>query len=155
VALRHLEDPAAAKAFKDNQWNKYRVECRGNSIKTWINGVPCTKLTDNTDRSGLIGLQVHGIKKGTGPYEVRWRNIRIQEFPAAEKKVGGALVRAAAAVELTLPLVCLADVAISSLPGLFSPPVPCRPTWCATAASRTLTATAGRLPGAHRATLAT
>ena len=82
------KDPAAAKAFKDNQWNKYRVECRGNSIQTWINGVPCTKLTDDTDRSGLIGLQVHAIKKGAGPYEVRFRNLRIQELCPAEKKAG-------------------------------------------------------------------
>lgn len=75
------EDPVAAKAFKDNEWNKYRVACKGNSIKTWVNGVPCTTLTDETDKSGFIGLQVHGIKKGTGPFEVRWRNIRIQELP--------------------------------------------------------------------------
>jgi hypothetical protein len=74
------KDPVAAKAFKDNQWNKYRVECRGNSIKPWVNGVPCTNMTDDADRSGLIGLQVHGIKKGTGPYEVRFRNLRIQEI---------------------------------------------------------------------------
>jgi hypothetical protein len=78
------KDPVAAKAFKDNQWNKYRVECRGPEIKTFVNGVPCTKLVDKSDASGLIGLQVHGIKKGTGPYEVRWRNIRIQEIPAAK-----------------------------------------------------------------------
>jgi hypothetical protein len=29
---------------------------------------------------GFIGLQVHGIAKGTGPYEVRWRNIAIREI---------------------------------------------------------------------------
>ena len=32
---------------------------------------------DTMDVTGFIGLQVHGIKKGTGPYEVRWRNIKI------------------------------------------------------------------------------
>jgi hypothetical protein len=79
-------DPQASKAFKDNQWNKYRVECRGNEIKTFVNGVPCTKLVDKSDVSGLIGLQVHGIKKGTGPYEVRWRNLRIQELKPATQK---------------------------------------------------------------------
>jgi hypothetical protein len=77
-------DPKASKAFKDNEWNKYRVECRGHEIKTFINGVPCTTLVDKSDLSGIIGLQVHGIKKGTGPYEVRWRNIRIQEIPVAK-----------------------------------------------------------------------
>jgi len=55
------EDPAAGKAFKDNQWNKYRIECKGSSIKTWINGVPCAKLRDSMDAKGIIGLQVHGL----------------------------------------------------------------------------------------------
>jgi len=25
-------------------------------------------------------LQVHGIKKGTGPFDVSWKNIRIKEL---------------------------------------------------------------------------
>jgi len=73
------EDPVASKAFKDNQWNKYRIECRGDSIKTFINGVPCADLVDSADASGFIGLQVHGIK-GDESLQVRWRNLRIQEL---------------------------------------------------------------------------
>ena len=34
--------------------------------------------------SGFIGLQVHGIKRGSGPYEVRWRNIRIRDLSAKD-----------------------------------------------------------------------
>ena len=30
--------------------------------------------------SGFIGLQVHGIKRGTGPFEVRWRNITLKDL---------------------------------------------------------------------------
>jgi len=71
------QDPAAAAAFKDSQWNKYRVECVGNSIKTFINGVPCADKTDATDARGFIGLQVHGIR-GAAPLQVKWKNIRIQ-----------------------------------------------------------------------------
>ena len=33
-----------------------------------------------THPKGFIGLQVHGIKAGTGPYDVAWRNIRIREL---------------------------------------------------------------------------
>jgi len=33
---------------------------------------------------GFIGLQVHGIKRGTGPYEVRWRNIEIKDLSAGK-----------------------------------------------------------------------
>jgi len=78
------EDPAAGKAFKDNQWNKYRIECKGSSIKTWINGVPCAKLRDSMDAKGIIGLQVHGLSRNFFPYQVRWRNLRIRELGDAD-----------------------------------------------------------------------
>jgi 4-hydroxy-4-methyl-2-oxoglutarate aldolase len=71
-------DPAASKAFKDGQWNKFRIECKGDRIRTWINDVPCVDLRDGMTLRGVIGLQVHGIGKEAGPYQVRWRNIRIQ-----------------------------------------------------------------------------
>ena len=75
-------DPAAPKAFKDSQWNKYRIECRGSSIKTWVNDVPCADLKDSMDAKGIIGLQVHGLGKNFQPYQVRWRNLRIKELDA-------------------------------------------------------------------------
>ena len=71
-------DAAAAKAFKDGQWNKFRVECKVDRIQTWINDVPCVDLRDGMTSRGIIGLQVHGVAKDAGPYQVRWRNIRIQ-----------------------------------------------------------------------------
>ncbi len=70
------KNPLGSKAFKDSQWNKYRVECQGKSIKTFVNGVPCTTLSDDRDASGFIGLQVHGIR-GDRPLQVRFRNIRL------------------------------------------------------------------------------
>lgn len=68
------------KAFKNGKWNKYRVLAVGKSIKTWVNGEPVADLVDDKSkmRSGFIGLQVHGIRKGTGPYQVRWRNIKLR-----------------------------------------------------------------------------
>ncbi|MBW8039035.1 MAG: DUF1080 domain-containing protein [Planctomycetes bacterium] len=73
------KDGKASKAFKNNQWNKYRIECRGDSIKTWVNGVACTDLRDPVDQSGFIGLQVHSVRSDK-PLEVRWRNIRIKNL---------------------------------------------------------------------------
>ena len=70
----------ARKAFKQGEWNKFRIECRGDSIKTWINGVPAVDLKDSMTPKGLIALQVHGVGKREEPLEVRWRNIRIQEL---------------------------------------------------------------------------
>ncbi|MGC8883672.1 MAG: 3-keto-disaccharide hydrolase [Bryobacteraceae bacterium] len=72
-------DPAASKAFRDNQWNHYRIEARGDTIRVWVNGVPCAHLTDPLDQSGFIALQVHAYK-GPRPAQVRWRNIRIQDL---------------------------------------------------------------------------
>ena len=81
-----LVDPAKKAAFKKGEWNKYRVKAQGKSIKTWINDVPVADLVDEKSNmpKGFLGLQVHGIAKGTGPYEVRWRNIAIKELPASE-----------------------------------------------------------------------
>ena len=72
------------KHFKDGQWNKYRVIAKGPRIQTWINDQPIEDLNDEaiykTHPKGFIGLQVHGIRKGSGPYEVSWRNLRIKEL---------------------------------------------------------------------------
>ena len=75
-------DPAARAAFKKGEWNRYRVLAEGKAIKSWINDVPVADMTDEKTgmMSGFIGLQVHGIKKGTGPFEVRWKNITLREL---------------------------------------------------------------------------
>lgn len=73
-------NPKAQQAFKNREWNKYRVECIGNSIRTWLNGVPAANLVDNMTVKGFIALQVHGIGKDLAAEgkHIRWRNIRIQ-----------------------------------------------------------------------------
>jgi len=71
-------DPKAGKAFKDGQWNKYRIECKGSTLKTFINDIPCANLRDSLTARGIIGLQVHGVGDTATPYSVRWRNIQIQ-----------------------------------------------------------------------------
>ena len=70
----------ARKAFRKGDWNKFRIECRGDSIKTWLNGVPAADLKDGMTLSGFIALQVHGVGKREEPLQVRWRNIRIREL---------------------------------------------------------------------------
>jgi hypothetical protein len=68
-------------AFKKGEWNKYRVLCQGKSLKTWINDIAIVDFQEEKTEmpKGFLGLQVHGIKKGDGPFEVRWRNIAIRE----------------------------------------------------------------------------
>ena len=72
-------NPAGQNAFKKDTWNKYRIECIGSSIRTWLNGVPTANLVDNLTSTGFIALQVHAIGKNDQPgKQIRWRNIRIQ-----------------------------------------------------------------------------
>lgn len=80
---------AAKKSYKSGQWNKYRVEAVGNSIRTWLNGVPCANLVDDMTPAGFIALQVHSIgkeEKNAGK-TISWRNIRIiTQKPEAHRK---------------------------------------------------------------------
>ena len=67
------------KAFKKGEWNSARIEAIGNHIRTWVNGIQCADLLDNTTPSGFIALQVHSIGKNAAleGQTVAWRNIRI------------------------------------------------------------------------------
>lgn len=84
--LDTTEPSAEAKmAFRVDGWNQYRVVAQGDHITTFVNGVPVADFHDSVTARGFIGLQVHGIKKGTGPYSVAWRNIQIRELAPGEK----------------------------------------------------------------------
>lgn len=77
--LYNLErNPKGREAFVMGEWNRFRVEAIGHSIRTWVNGIQCADLVDDMTPSGLIGLQVHsvGLKEQEGK-KIRWRNIRI------------------------------------------------------------------------------
>jgi hypothetical protein len=70
-------EPAKA-AFKNGEWNTFRVEAIGNSIRTWVNGKPVSNLVDDLTATGFIGLQVHSIRnKDQAGKKIRWKNIRI------------------------------------------------------------------------------
>ncbi|MBL4884597.1 MAG: DUF1080 domain-containing protein [Planctomycetaceae bacterium] len=82
--LTTKEDLIPHKHFKDGQWNKFRIVAKGNHFQTWINGHAIADLVDEeiykTHPKGFIGLQVHGIGKDAGPYDVSWKNIKIKEL---------------------------------------------------------------------------
>lgn len=73
------ENETARKAFKQGQWNHFRIEAVGDSIKTWLNGVAAADLKDSKTSTGFIALQVHNIPTDE-PLQIRWRNIRIKEL---------------------------------------------------------------------------
>ncbi|MCB1235151.1 MAG: DUF1080 domain-containing protein [Verrucomicrobiae bacterium] len=70
--------------IKNGEWNHFRVVAKGPRIQTWINGEAVADLTHEeihgTHPKGFIGLQVHGIGKNPGPYDVSWKNLRIKEL---------------------------------------------------------------------------
>jgi Domain of Unknown Function (DUF1080) len=74
--------------FRNGDWNRYRIVARGPRIRTWVNGQAIEDLTDEeayrSHPDGFIGLQVHGIEQGSGPYEVAWRRLRLRELPTSK-----------------------------------------------------------------------
>lgn len=71
----------ARKAYRAGEWNQVRIEARGDSIRTWLNGVAAADLKDGMTPAGFIALQVHGVGDKQEPMEIRWRKVRLQELP--------------------------------------------------------------------------
>lgn len=67
----------AQKAYKQGDWNKLYIECIGNHIRTWLNGVPAADLVDDAISTGFIGLQVHSLDNTQGGH-VYFKNIHLQ-----------------------------------------------------------------------------
>lgn len=72
-------NPKAKKLYKQNEWNQVKIECVGNSLRTWLNGEPVSHVIDDLTDEGFIALQVHGVGSNDSIIgkEVAWRNIRI------------------------------------------------------------------------------
>jgi 3-keto-disaccharide hydrolase len=65
-------------AFKGDDWNKIRIECIADRLRSWVNGVPIVDWIDSVDLDGILALQVHsGLKD---PVKVRFRNLRIKDL---------------------------------------------------------------------------
>jgi hypothetical protein len=69
---------AAKAAFKKGEWNHYRIVVQGDHYQSFVNGVKTADFHQSGDPEGNIGFQVHGIKKGSGPYTVRWKNVKFK-----------------------------------------------------------------------------
>jgi hypothetical protein len=71
--------PAAQKAIRKGDWNRFRVEAIGTSIRTWLNGVPAADIVDSQTARGNIALQVHAIgnDQSKAGETIRFRNIRV------------------------------------------------------------------------------
>ena len=74
-----VRSDAAKAAFKKGEWNLYRIVVKGDHYQSFVNGVPAADFKQPHDPEGYIGFQVHGIKKGDGPFNVRWKNVKFKE----------------------------------------------------------------------------
>jgi hypothetical protein len=74
-----MRTDAAKAAFKKGEWNQFRIVVKGDHYQSWVNGVPTADFRQSEDPEGYIGFQVHQVKKGSGPYSVRLRNVRLRE----------------------------------------------------------------------------
>jgi len=70
----------AGDSFKRDDWNTYRIECVGDSLKISVNGTLCTDVKDSVDAQGPIALQHHGEKGKV----YRFRNVRIKVLKEAK-----------------------------------------------------------------------
>jgi hypothetical protein len=69
------------KIVKVNDWNDYTIRCEGPRIRLWLNGtltVDYTEKDAKVERTGIIGLQIHGGAKARAFY----KDIEIDELPA-------------------------------------------------------------------------
>jgi hypothetical protein len=69
------------KLVKYDDWNEYVIRCEGPHIRLWLNGkltVDYTEEDEKIEKSGIIGLQIHGGAKA----KVYYKNITIEELPA-------------------------------------------------------------------------
>lgn len=88
VFLQDLsKNEAGRKALRRGEWNRYRIECIGDRIRTWVNGVPCVDFRDDMTRNGFIALQVHSVGSSAKPLNVSWRDIRIKDLGSANSVV--------------------------------------------------------------------
>jgi hypothetical protein len=79
----------AKEAFKVGVYNHFHIECIGDEMKTWINGIPVADAIDTLDPRGFIGLQVHAIQspeaEGKKVYFkniiIRTQNLKSGVFP--------------------------------------------------------------------------
>lgn len=64
------------KALKQDDWNRITIKAVGDTIKTWVNGIPAAHYQTDKYFQGFFSLQVHSGKQGT----IHFRNIKVKEL---------------------------------------------------------------------------
>jgi HEAT repeat protein len=78
------DDAELLKQYKKDDWNSYRIVCRGSEITVALNGTLMCQVTDNdaktAAKSGIIALQMHPGP----PMKVEFKNLRVRELKAGK-----------------------------------------------------------------------
>ena len=61
-------------ALKEDDWNRLTIQAKGDTIKTWLNGVPAAHWKTDTYLKGVFGLQIHKGNQG----KVHWRGLKVK-----------------------------------------------------------------------------
>lgn len=87
-------NPLAHGLYKFGEWNHYRIEAIGSSVRTWINGSPVAHVIDDVATEGFIALQIHSIDSPEqAGRRTSWRNIRLRETAEQSSAVETMFVR--------------------------------------------------------------
>lgn len=62
------------------EWNKMEIECKGDTIKVYVNGVLQNEATETSVAKGMIGLQSEGAP-------IEFRNIVLKTLPSSVRRV--------------------------------------------------------------------
>ena len=79
VLVHPLDRKKLDAVLKKQDWNRYRIRCDGPRVQLWLNDVRTVDYTEKDDkieRTGIIGLQIHGGAKARAYY----KDIRIEEL---------------------------------------------------------------------------
>ena len=69
----------AQQALRYGDWNTMKLRVVGDRVTTWLNGAQMIDLRDEKigPAEGVIALQIHS----GGGIKIRWRNLRLLEYP--------------------------------------------------------------------------
>lgn len=65
------------KAMKAGEWNRITIKAKGQTVRTWVNGIPAALWKNDEYLKGFFSLQVHAGRQG----EIHFRNIKVKELP--------------------------------------------------------------------------
>jgi len=88
-------DERARNAFILNEWNHFRIEAIGITLKVWVNNIPVTHLIHAKYSNGYIAFKMHALGNESEKEKalVHFKNIRVctekPELSALEMDIAG------------------------------------------------------------------